>query len=111
MFFTYLGIRSELGGGGCQGIGTQPTYVVFQPLQLKNRIFETCFFDIVITQNDHPRYVKHVFGRVCVCLTLFGNLLPGGGGFSQGIGAQPANAIFHPGQLKNQSFRNFFLIL
>ena len=26
---------------------------------------------------------------------------PGGGGGSQGIGTQPAHAIFHPGQLKN----------
>ena len=25
----------------------------------------------------------------------------GGGGFSQGIGMQPAYAIFHPGRLKN----------
>ena len=31
-----------------------------------------------------------------------------GGGVSQGTGAQPAHAVFHPGQLKNGSFRNFF---
>ena len=35
-------------------------------------VFETCFFDIVTTQNDHPRYVKHVLGRIYVFLTLFG---------------------------------------
>ena len=38
----------------------------------------------------------------------------GGGGSSLGIGTQPANAVFQPGQLKNRSFRNllfFFLIL
>ena len=30
----------------------------------------------------------------------------GGGGVFQGIGTQPAHAAFHPGQLKNRSFRN-----
>ena len=37
-----------------------------------NRIFKTSFYDIVITQYDHPRYVKHVLGRICVFFTLFG---------------------------------------
>ena len=32
------------------------------------------------TQNDHPRYVKHVLGRIYVFLTLFGNQVRGGGG-------------------------------
>ena len=45
-----------------------------------NRIFETCFFDTVTTQNDHPRYVKHVLGRIYVFFTLFGYQVPGGGG-------------------------------
>ena len=31
-----------------------------------------------------------------------------GGGVSQWIGTQPAYAVFHLGQLKNQSFRNLF---
>ena len=35
-------------------------------------VFETCFFDIVTTQNDHPRYVKHVLGRIYVYFILFG---------------------------------------
>ena len=35
-------------------------------------------------------------------------MAPRGGGFSQGIGTQPAYAVFHHGQLKNRSFRNFF---
>ena len=34
-------------------------------------VFETCFFDIVTTQYDHPRYVKHVLGRIYVFFTLF----------------------------------------
>ena len=73
-----------------------------------NRISETCFFDIVTTQNDHASYAKHVLGRIYVFFTLFGYQVGGGGGGFQGTGAQPAYAVFHPGQLKNRSFRNLF---
>ena len=45
----------------------------------KIEVFETCFFDIVTTQNDHPRYVKHVLGRIYVFLPLFGYQVRGGG--------------------------------
>ena len=37
----------------------------------KIEVFETCFFDIVTTQNDHPRYVNHFLGRIYVVFTLF----------------------------------------
>ena len=37
-----------------------------------NSIFKTCFFDIVTTEYDHPRYVKHVLGRIYMFCTLFG---------------------------------------
>ena len=85
----------------------------FTPGSSKIEVFETCFFDIVTTQNDHPRYVKHLLGRIYVLFTLFGYQVGGGGGgLSQGTGAQPAYAVFQPGQLKNRNFRNlFFLIL
>ena len=46
----------------------------------KTEVFETCFFDIVITYNDHPRYVKHVLGCIYVFFTLFGYWVGGGGG-------------------------------
>ena len=39
---------------------------------------ETYFFDIVTTQHDHPRYVKHVLGRIHVFFTLFGYWVQGG---------------------------------
>ena len=39
----------------------------------KIEVFETCLFDIVTTQNDHPRYVKHVLGRIYMFFTLFGH--------------------------------------
>ena len=72
----------------------------------KIEVFETCFYDIVTIQYDHPRYVKHVLGRIYVFFTLFGywaQVGGGGGGVSKGIGTQPAYAVFHPGQLKNRS--------
>ena len=84
---------------------------LFTPGSSKIEVFETCFFDIVTTQNDHPSYVKHVLGRIYVFFTLFGYQVGGGGGGgggSQGTGAQPAYAAFQPGQLKNRSFRNLF---
>ena len=37
----------------------------------KIEVFETCFFDTVATQNDHPRYVKHVLAGIYVVSTLF----------------------------------------
>ena len=72
----------------------------------KIEVFELPFFDIVTTQNDHPRYVKHVLGRVYMFFTLFGYWPQGGGGGggSQWIGTQPAYAAFHPRQLKNRRF-------
>ena len=36
--------------------------------------FETSFFDIVITQNAHPRYVKHVLGRIYMFSTFFSGM-------------------------------------
>ena len=78
---------------------------LFNPDSSKIEVFETCFFDIVTTRNDHPSYGKHVLGRIYVFFTLFGYQVGGGGGgVSQGTGAQPASAVFHPGQLKNGSF-------
>ena len=41
-------------------------------------VFETDFFDIVTTQYDHPRYGKHVSGRIHVFFTLFGYWVQGG---------------------------------
>ena len=45
----------------------------------KIEVFETYFFDIVTTQNDHPSYGEHVLGRIYVFFTLFGYQVGGGG--------------------------------
>ena len=81
----------------------------FNPDSSKIEVFETCFFDIVTTQNDHPSHVKHVLGRIYVFFTLFGNQVRGGGGgASRGLVHNLLMQFFHPGQLKNRSFRNLF---
>ena len=75
---------------------------VFSPDSPKIEVFETGFFGIVITQNDHPSYVKHVLGRIWVFCPLFGYWVAGGS--SKGIGTQPAYDVFLPGQPKNRGF-------
>ena len=62
--------------------------------------FETYFSDPVITENDHPRYVKHVLGRIYVLSSLHGYWVLGGGGSSD-ILTQPALAAFQSKHLKN----------
>ena len=44
----------------------------------KIEVFKTYFVDIVTTQNDHPTYVKHVLGRICLFFTLFVYWVRGG---------------------------------
>ena len=68
-----------------------------------NEVFETYFFVIVTTQNHHARYIHHFSGRISVLFTLFWYEVQGGGA-SQGIGAQPGDAAFHHGHLKNVIF-------
>ena len=72
----------------------------FTPGSSKIEVFETYFFDTVTTQNDHPTYVNHVFGRIYVFFTLFGYWLQGGGGCSKRIGTRPAAAVFTLGSSK-----------
>ena len=48
----------------------------------KSKFPTLIFFDLVSTYNDHPRYVKHVLGRISVFFTLFGYWVRGGGGGS-----------------------------
>ena len=45
---------------------------LLSPGSSKIEFLESCFYDIVITQNDHPRYIKHVLSCFCVLSTLFG---------------------------------------
>ena len=76
MFFTLFGYW--VGGGG--DWYTTCFMQFFTLGSSKIEVVETCFFDIVITQNDHSSNVKHVLGRIYVFVNLFG--YRGGGGFS-----------------------------
>ena len=95
VFFTLFGYW--VGGGGVpKGLVHNLLMQFFTLGSSKIEVSETYFIDIVTTHNGHPRYVKHVLGRIYVFFTFFW-----GGGVSQGISTQPANAVFHPWQLKN----------
>ena len=74
MFFTLFGnpVRAGGGGGAPRGLVHNLLMQFFTPDSSKMEVFETSFFDIVTTQNDHPRYVKHVLGRIYVFFTPFG---------------------------------------
>ena len=59
-----------MGGGGSPNGLVHNLLVQFFTLgSSKIEVFETCFFDVVTTQNDHTRYVKHVSGRIYVFFT------------------------------------------
>ena len=74
----------------------------------KIEVFETCFFDVVTTQNDHPRYVKHVLGCVCVFFILFGYEIRGGGGSPKGLVHNLLMQFFTPGSSKIEVFETCF---
>ena len=69
MFFTLFGYQVGGGGGGSKGLVHNLLMQFFNPDSSKIEVFETCFFDIVTTQNDHPRYVKHVLGPIYLFFT------------------------------------------
>ena len=101
-----LGHRAPgVGGRGCspKGLVHNLLLQLFTLGNSKIEVSETSFLDTVITQNDHPRYVKDVLGRISVFFTLCGYWAHGGGGGGGGqrIGAQLAYAVFQAIQLKN----------
>ena len=96
MFFTLCGYWAHGGGGGSPNGWVHNLLMQFFTLRSsKIEVFETYFFHTMITQNDHPSYVKHVSGHIYVHFTLFGYWAHGGGGVSQRMGTRPAYAVFH----------------
>ena len=70
VFSPYLGIES--GGGGVKQGLVHNLLVQFFTLRSSNvGVFETYCFDIVTTQIDNPRYLKHFLARIYVVFTLF----------------------------------------
>ena len=72
VFFTLFGYQVGGGGGSPKGRVHNLLMQFLTPDSSKMEVFETYFFDIVTTQNNHPRYGKHVLGRIYVFFTLFG---------------------------------------
>ena len=79
----------------------------FTPDSSKIEVSETCFFDIVTTQYDHPRYVKHVLGRIYVFFTLFGYWV-GGGGSPKGLVHNLLMQFFTLDSSKIEVFETYF---
>ena len=59
-------------GGAPKGLVHNLLMQLFTPGSSKIEVFKIGFYDIVITQNDHPRYVKHVLGYIYMFFILFG---------------------------------------
>ena len=94
------------GGGGTQWTGAQPACAVFHPGQLKNGSFWNLFFWYCDHSKWPAKLCKACFRPYLRVFNPIWVLGRGGGGVSQGIGTQPAYALFHYGQLKNRIFRN-----
>ena len=74
----------------------------------KIEIGDTFFFDTMITKNDHPRYVKHVLGRIYVFFTPFGHWAHRGGGSPKGLVHNLLMQLFTLGSSKLQVFGTYF---
>ena len=68
------------GGGGPKGLVHNLLVEFFTLSTSKILAFDSWLFDIVTTQNDHPRYVKHVKGNFNVFFYLIWVFGAGGGG-------------------------------
>ena len=66
MLFALFWYWQHGGGGVRKGLVDNLLMQFFIVDSSKIEVFETYFFDIVITQNDHPSYVKHVLGCIYV---------------------------------------------
>ena len=108
-FSPYLGIRSGGGGWGLPRDGcTTCLCSFFTADSSKIEVYETCFFDIVTTQNDHPSYVKHVLGPIYVFFTYLGIRSGGGGGASRGLVHNLLMQLFTPDSSKIEVFETCF---
>ena len=65
-------MRGGGGGGSPNGLVHNLLMQFFTVESSKIIFFQTRFFDIVTTQYDHPRYLKHVLGRIYVFFTRIG---------------------------------------
>ena len=76
----------------------------------KIEVFETCFYDIVTTQYDHPSCVKHVLGRIYMFFHPIW-VLGRGGGSPKGLVHNRLMQFFTLGSSKIEVFKTCFMIL
>ena len=69
---------ARAGGVSPKGVVHNLLMQFFNLSSSKIEVSKTYFFDIVTTQYAHPRYIKHVLGRIYVFFTLFGYWVGGG---------------------------------
>ena len=66
MFFYPISALGACGGLSLKREVRNLIMHLFTLSSSKMELLESFFFDIVITKNDHPRYVKNVLGRIHV---------------------------------------------
>ena len=98
-FSPYWGI-GHTGGGGARDWYTTSS-CCFLPWTTKKSQFSDLVFDTMITQNDHPRYVKHILAHIYAFLTLFGHWAHRGGGGPKGLVHNLVIQLFPLGSSKN----------
>ena len=103
MFFTLFG--DWWGGGGGSPNGVQ----FFTLYSSKIKVFETYFFDIVTTHNDHPSYVQHVLGSSYVFFTLFGDSVWRGGQLMEWY--TTCSCRFSPWTAQKSKFSTLFFLI
>ena len=108
MFFTLFGFGR--GGGSPKGLVHNLLMHFFTLGSSKIEVFETCFSDTVITENDHPRYVSHVLGRIYVFFTLAGYYFCGGG-YPKGLVHNLRIQLFPLRNPKIEVFENCFFLI
>ena len=106
MFLTLFGCQVR-GGGGPRVLVHNLLMQFFNPDSSKIEVFETDFFDIVTTQNDHPSYVKHVLGRIFMFFTLFWYYVRRGGS-PKGLVHNLLMQFFNLGSSKMKVFETCF---
>ena len=80
----------------------------FTPDSSKMEVFETCFCDIVTTQNDISNYAKHVLGRIYVFSPYLGIRSGEGAGSPKGRVHNLLMQFFNPDSSKIEVFKTCF---
>ena len=104
-----LGARG--GGGSLKGLVHNLLKHFFTLDSSKIDVFETYFFDIVVTQNDHPSHAKYVLGRNFYVFHLIWVLGAGGGVSPKGLVYNLFKQFFTLGSSEIEVFEAYLFFL